>query len=209
MSIQFLDPDSSEIGIKICGLRDEEMIDVAVGSGAHAIGFVFVEDSPRYIERHEAETLMLQLPGEVIGVAVLQNPTSLEPFASWNGWLQLCGDEDEQTVASAPCPVIKAIQWNPDEVQRWDGCENLKAILVDGSTGGLGCSFDVSELAKLIPTLTTPVIIAGGLTPQNVEEMLNIARPAAVDVSSGVESTLGVKDPVKICEFINTIQDCY
>ena len=94
MSIQFLDPDSSEIGIKICGLRDEEMVDVAVGSGAHAIGFVFVEDSPRYIERHEAETLMLQLPEEVIGVAVLQNPTSLEPFASWKGWLQLCGDED-------------------------------------------------------------------------------------------------------------------
>lgn len=209
MSIQFLESDSSKIGIKICGLTDEEMIDVAVGSGAHAIGFVFVEDSPRYLERHEAETLMLQLPEEVIGVAVLQNSNSLESFSSWNGWLQLCGDEDEQTVASAPCPVIKAMQWNPVEVQRWDGCENLKAILVDGSTGGLGCSFDVLELANLIPTLTTPVIIAGGLTPQNVQEVIKAARPAAVDVSSGVESTLGVKDPEKVCEFINNVQDCH
>ena len=207
MSIDFLNFENSQVGIKICGLTDEEMVDVAVGSGADAIGFVFVEDSPRYINRHQADTLMLQLPDEVVGIAVLQNPTSLESYSSWNGWLQLCGEEDEQTVSNAPCPVIKAVQWNPSEVLRWDGCDNLKAILVDGSAGGLGHTFDVSELAKIIPTLHTPIIIAGGLTTLNVQDVIRIARPAAVDVSSGVESTLGIKDPEKICEFISKVQD--
>jgi len=203
MSIDFLHSEST--GIKICGLIDEEMVDVAVGSGAGAIGFVFVEDSPRYIERTVADTLMLQLPDEVTGVAVVQNATSLDSFSTWNGLLQLCGNEDERTVATAPRPVIKAVQWDPEEVLRWDGCENVRAILVDGSRGGLGVSFDVTALAKIIPTLQTPIIIAGGLTSQNVQEVIRIAQPAAVDVSSGIESRLGIKDPKLICEFINNV----
>ena len=203
MSIDFLHSEST--GIKICGLIDEEMVDVAVGSGAGAIGFVFVEDSPRYIERTVADTLMLQLPDEVTGVAVVQNATSLDSFSTWNGLLQLCGDEDERTVATAPRPVIKAVQWDSEEVLRWDGCENVKAILVDGSRGGLGVSFDVTALAKIIPSLQTPIIIAGGLTSQNVQEVIRIAQPAAVDVSSGIESRLGIKDPKLICEFINNV----
>lgn len=205
MEYDFLQPNSTSTWIKICGLCDEEMVDIAVGSGADAIGFVFVEDSPRHIQRHDADTLMLQLPEEVVGVAVVQNAFSLEPFSNWKGWLQLCGDEDEHTVASAPCPVIKAIQWDPNEVLRWDGCQNVKAILVDGSTGGKGTTFDVSELATLIPTCQTPIIIAGGLTPTTVKEVITKAKPAGVDVSSGVESTRGIKDPVKICDFINQV----
>ena len=203
MSIDFLHSEST--GIKICGLIDEEMVDVAVGSGAGAIGFVFVEDSPRYIERTVADTLMLQLPDEVTGVAVVQNANSLDSFSTWNGLLQLCGDEDERTVATAPRPVIKAVQWDPEEVLRWDGCENVRAILVDGSRGGLGVSFDVTALEKIIPSLQTPIIIAGGLTSQNVQEVIRIAQPAAVDVSSGIESRLGIKDPKLICEFINNV----
>ncbi len=206
MNIEFLQSSSSTTSIKICGLTDEDMVDIAVGSGAHAIGFVFVEDSPRFIERHKANQLLLQLPDEVVGVAVLQNEYTLDSYASWNGWLQLCGDEDEQTVRTAPRPVIKAIQWDKNEVLRWDGCDNLKAILVDGSTGGLGKTFDVTELATLIPTLSTPIIIAGGLTPENVQEVITKAKPAGVDVSSGVESTIGIKSPEKICEFIQQIQ---
>lgn len=205
MSIDFLHSDST--GIKICGLTDEEMVDVAVGSGAGAIGFVFVEESPRYIERHEADALMLQLPDDVTGVAVLQNSPSLDSFSSWNGLLQLCGDENEEVVATAPRPVIKAVQWDSAEVLRWDGFENVKAILVDGSSGGLGISFDVTELAEIIQSINTPIIIAGGLTPENVQEVIRIANPAAVDVSSGIESTLGVKDPELICAFINNVTE--
>ena len=194
-------------GIKICGLRTEEHVDIAVGAGANAIGFVFVESSPRSLERHEAEQLLLQLPEDVIGVAVLQNHEILADFSDWNGWLQLCGNEDEDAIANAPCPVIRAIRWNRDEVLRWDVCPNIEALLVDGSTGGLGKTFDVSELAEMIPFLSKPIIIAGGLTPENVGTIIAKSNPAAVDVSSGIESSIGVKEPQKICDFINAVQD--
>jgi phosphoribosylanthranilate isomerase len=192
--------------VKICGLTDEEMVDIAVGSGANAIGFVFVEDSPRCLDRERASQLMLQLPNDVIGVAVLQNEESLEDFSTWDGWLQLCGDEDEEMVSMAPCPVIKSIQWDKEEVMRWDGCENIVAILVDGSTGGLGKTFDLQELIELIPSLNTPVIIAGGLTPENIQDVITQANPAGVDTSSGVESAKGVKDPEKICSFLEQVR---
>ncbi len=198
--------NSSSTFVKICGLTDEMMVDIAVGSGANAIGFVFVEDSPRCIDRKLADQLMLQLPEDVVGVAVLQNEDSLENFTTWNGWLQLCGDESEELVRSAPCPVIKAVQWNKEDVLRWDTCDNVVAILVDGSSGGLGEKFDHHELSNLIPTLKTPVIIAGGLNPENVVDVIELAKPAGVDTSSGVESERGVKDPEKICEFLEHVR---
>lgn len=190
------------VSVKICGLMTEEMVDFAVGSGAHGIGFVLVNESPRCIDRQLADQLTLQLPNDVIGVAVLRNEPSLDSYEDWNGWLQLCGEEDENYVQKAPRPVIKALQWNKEEVLRWDGCPNLKAILVDGSAGGLGEQFDVDELAGIIPSMKTPIIIAGGLNSENVQEVIRKAGPAGVDVSSGVESTRGIKDPEKIFEFI-------
>lgn len=185
---------------------DEECVDVAVGAGADAIGFVFAEGSPRQIDRDHADLLCTQLPEEVTAVAVLQNYPNLSDFSDWNGWLQLCGDEDEDDVATASCPVIRAFKWNEKSLLRWDACPNVEAILADGSSGGQGKQFDVSMLAKLVPALAKPVIVAGGLHAQNVEEVIRSVNPAAVDVSSGVESSLGVKDPKKICTFINTVK---
>ncbi|MAI67315.1 MAG: hypothetical protein CMJ26_05510 [Phycisphaerae bacterium] len=195
--------ENTQIGVKVCGLRQEEHVDIAVGAGADAIGFMFVEDSPRFIERHEAEQLLLQLPEEVLAVAVLRDHTNLQDFSDWKGWLQLCGNEDESIVSSAPRPVIKAFKWSESEVLRWDACTNVEALLVDGSDGGLGKSFDVSMLAKMIPTLNKPVIIAGGLEPNSVAKVIADAHPAAVDVSSGIESIKGIKDPQKMCDFIH------
>ena len=77
---------------------DEECLDVAIGSGADAIGFVFAPNSPRQISRELADRLTTQLPQDVLAVAVVQNHDSLSDFNDWNGWLQLCGDEDEQIV---------------------------------------------------------------------------------------------------------------
>ena len=206
MTFTFLE-ESTTAHVKICGLKDEESVDVAVGSGAHAIGFVFVPSSPRYICREDAEQLMLQLPSDIVGIAVLQNEPSLSPFKNWKGWLQLCGQEDKDVVAHAPCPVIKAIEWDEENVRYWDSCANLKAILVDGSSGGLGKKFDVSALAEVITSLKTPIIIAGGLNPTNVCDVIRQANPAAVDVSSGIETELGVKDPHKISAFIQAVMD--
>ncbi len=203
--ITFLQQDTTSI--KICGLRCEEHIDIAVGAGVNAIGFMFVKSSPRFIERHDAEQLLLQLPDDVLGVAVLQNYETIADFSDWNGWIQLCGDEDEEYVVNAPRPVIRAFKWNKEEVLRWDTCPNVEALLVDGSTGGLGTTFDVTELAKMVPSLSKPVIIAGGLTPENVRGVIAQANPAAVDVSSGVESSKGVKDPQKICDFMNAARE--
>lgn len=194
-------------GIKICGLQDEECVEVAVGAGANAIGFVFVQKSPRNIDRSLANQLMTQIPDDVLAVAVLQNYPDLSDFRDWDGWLQLCGDEDESTIASSPCPVIRAFKWSRDEVLRWDACPHVEALLVDGSVGGFGETFDVTELSTMIPKLSKPVIIAGGLTPENVASVISTAHPVAVDVSSGVESSKGVKDPQKICEFIQRIQE--
>ena len=195
-------------GIKVCGLRTEEDVDIAVGAGANAIGFVFAESSPRYIKRQDAQQLLFQLPDDVLGVAVVQNYGTLADFSDWNGWLQLCGDEDETEIANAPKPVIRAIKWDQDEVLRWDACPNIEALLVDGSTGGLGESFDIAALVALMPTLSKPIIIAGGLNSENVVDVLKRARPTAVDVSSGIESTKGVKDHQKMCDFINTVKNC-
>ena len=198
--------DSTSTSVKICGLMDEECIDVAIGSGADAIGFVFVPNSPRQISRELADRLTTQLPQEVLAVAVVQNHDSLSDFNDWNGWLQLCGDEDERIVESSPCPVIRAFKWNQESLLRWDACPHVQALLVDGSSGGMGKEFDIAELTKLLPSLSTPVIIAGGLTPSNVSEIINAAKPAGVDVSSGVESERGVKDPSKICAFLNAVK---
>ena len=202
---QFLNHQSG-VGIKVCGLRTEDDIDVAIGAGADAIGFIFVETSPRYLLRAEADRLVLQLPEDVLAVAVLQNYGSLADFENWNGWLQLCGDEDESQVASAPRPVIRAFKWNLDDLLRWDDCPNVAALLVDGSTGGMGERFDVSELAKCIPTLSKPVILAGGLCAENVASVIEQLNPAAVDVSSGIESTRGIKDHQKMCDFIHAVR---
>jgi len=203
----FLSNDPSYIGIKICGLQDEECVDVAIAAGANAIGFVFVDSSPRCVSREIASQLLTQLPDDVIPVAVLQDSDCLHEFVNWKGWLQLCGNENEEVIASLHQPVIKAIQWNFDEMLRWDACEHIAAMLIDGSSGGEGTTFDVESLAKLIPTLKTPVIIAGGLSSSNVLEVIQKASPHAVDVSSGVEIERGVKNPERICEFINAARN--
>jgi len=206
MSNSLLQQDDDSTGVKICGLMDEKCVDVAIGAGADAIGFVFAPTSPRVINRNQADRLMDQIPDGVLAIAVLQDYPNLADFSNWNGWVQLCGDEDEDTVESSPCPVIRSFKWSHEELLRWDACQRVEALLVDGSSGGMGQRFDVTELAKLIPLLTKPVIIAGGLTVGNVAQVIHTAKPRAVDVSSGVESSSGTKDPTKICEFINIVK---
>ncbi len=203
MTYSFLNTKNTTI--KICGLKTEEEIDVAVGAGADAIGFVFAEDSPRFIDRSHAERLLLQLPPEILPVAVLKNYGDLRDFSNWPGWLQLCGDEDVQTISSSSCPVIKALQWNKEEVIALDQSTHIEAILIDGSSGGLGKMFELGELIAMKETLNKPIIIAGGLTPKNVCDVISKIHPAAVDVSSGIESSRGIKDPSLICEFIEAV----
>ncbi len=198
----FLQPNSTTI--KVCGLLTQEHVDVAVGAGAHAIGFVFVPESPRFIDRSSANRLLSQIPPEVLPVAILQNYGNLDDFSDWPGWLQLCGKEDDEQISTSPCPVIKALQWSKGDFSLWDQSKNVKAILIDGSSGGLGTMIPIDALTEKIRGVTKPIIVAGGLTPENVGNVITALRPAAVDVSSGVEIKRGVKDATLICEFVET-----
>lgn len=199
--------------IKICGVKDVETAQVAAEAGADAIGLVFVESSPRYIEPDDAATVMSSLPPFVDSVSLFKNPT-LDEFmeveqACPTTYTQLHGTEPVKLVQQCGPLLFKAVQFDPDsialELERWDRVEEVDAILVDGSPGGEGTTFDWSALVSASVAIKTPLILAGGLTPDNVAEAIRIVRPFAVDVSSGVESSRGVKDHDLIRAFCDQV----
>ena len=198
--------DPSRPCIKICGLQDAASVEVAVDAGADAVGFVLVAGSPRYVDRASANALAASVPSHVTPVAVLRNEEDLSAFGDWPGWLQLCGSEDEAAVAASPCPVIRAFEYEADSLARWIACPEVAAILVDGGSGGEGTAFDHSALAGQMASTTHPIIVAGGLAPSNVAAVVDLLHPAAVDVSSGVESKPGIKDHQKIAAFCAAVR---
>jgi phosphoribosylanthranilate isomerase len=194
----------SRTRIKICGIRDVDSALAAAEAGADAIGFVFHPKSVRFVEPEEAADIAVMLPPLVSTVAVFVNP-SLDKFMEME---ELCptthtqfhGEEREELIREC-APVIKAVKFDAAtiaaELKRWNAMPEVDAILVDGSAGGAGESFDWGALAAVRDRerIDTPLIIAGGLTPANVGEAIRVVRPWAVDVSSGVERAPGVKDP--------------
>lgn len=201
--------------IKICGIRDEEALFAAADEGADALGFMFVENSPRFISPDEAAELLALVPPFVSAVGVFANPT-IDQFADIEEicptpYTQLHGQEDAKTVRACGPDIIKAIKYDPatiaGSIQGWDAIEEVGAILVDGSAGGEGIAFDWPSLAPLIENCSKPVIIAGGLTPANVAEAIRACRPWGVDVSSGVERVKGVKDAGLIEAFCAAVRE--
>lgn len=200
--------------IKICGIRDVDAALTAIDAGADAIGFVFARSSPRAIPPEEAAEIMAVLPPFVTTVGVFVN-ASVDAFCDIEEtcpthYAQLHGSEDEQTV-KACAPAIKAIRFDPAtiaaELERWDAVDDIDAILVDGSAGGEGTALDWAALAKAAEDIAKPLILAGGLNPQNVGEAIRIVRPFAVDVSSGVEREKGVKDEALIEAFCDAVRE--
>ncbi|MEE2907356.1 MAG: phosphoribosylanthranilate isomerase [Planctomycetota bacterium] len=191
--------------IKICGIRDPEMALLAVDAGASAIGLVRHEPSPRHVDEQTAARIKSVLPDDVPAVTVLVDPTPAV-LATLEGWIQLHGEETEDLASRAPGPVIRGFAFSPESVQRWDVCPHVQLLLVDGPGKGAGERFDHGTLAAMRDELTTPLIVAGGLTPDTVEETIRILRPWGVDVSSGVESDRGIKDPAMIRAFCEAVQ---
>ncbi|MHC4219701.1 MAG: phosphoribosylanthranilate isomerase [Planctomycetota bacterium] len=196
--------------VKICGITSVELAGIAVEAGADAIGLVIgVPDSPRSIRLETAEAILESVPPHVLSIAVVQDP---EPDLAdrWTGsWFQLHGDEDEELVGrfGRTKHVIRGFRFEPQQVQRWNACPHVELLLVDGSSGGRGEAFHHEQLLALMPEISKPVILAGGLTPQNVGTAVRGIRPFAVDVSSGVESAPGVKDPDLIREFCQAVAE--
>lgn len=188
--------------IKICGITDEEGLFAAADAGADAVGFVFHPQSRRFIEPEDAFEMSAMLPPFVSSVGLFVN-ASVDTFSEIEErcpttFSQLHGEEPEDVVAQCGPGVIKAIRFDgatiAKELERWDRVDEVDAILVDGSSGGEGKAFDWAGLASAKERTGKPLIVAGGLTPENVDEVIRVLRPFAVDVSSGVESEPGVKD---------------
>ena len=200
--------------VKICGITEEEGLFAAAESGADAVGFVFHAKSRRFIEPEDALELTMFLPPFVSTVGLLVNPTVKQVRAVEEvcapTWTQFHGQESEDIVRECGPGIIKAIQFDAatieQQLKRWNQVDEVDAILVDGSAGGEGQSFDWAKLSAVADDITKPLILAGGLTPENVGEAIRIVRPFGVDVSSGVERAPGEKDAELIEAFCRAVQ---
>ena len=134
----------------------------------------------------------------VTPVGLFQNPAPADVSGGLgrpSPWIQLHGDEDEAFIASLDGRhVIRGFRYDEEQVRRWDACPDVDVLLIDGSAGGHGESFEHGRLVAMMSDIETPVVLAGGLTPDNVAEAIRVVQPFGVDVSSGVESSRGVKD---------------
>lgn len=206
--------------IKICGIKTPDILAVAASAGARFAGFVFVPESPRYIHPEQARLLSRQLPTGLRSVGLFVDPSDEELAhvleAVSLDFIQLHGNESPARIAAIKSrfhlPVIKAFALaSPSDLQQInDYISVIDWILFDAKApatsqiaGGNGVAFDWSILKD--KKFAKPWMLSGGLTPDNVAEALSLLSPDAVDVSSGVESTRGVKDAQKIRDFCEAV----
>lgn len=192
--------------VKICGVTTEEDALLAVGMGADALGFNFVPGSSRQIRTATARDIVRRLPGGVLTVGVFSNELKERVVeVTHEAGLQaaqLSGREtsnDSSWVAQRVPYLIKAFTAGDAAIDHLDRY-STSAVLVDAPQPGSGEVFDWSMLDGR--ERGRPLILAGGLHPQNVGQAVRIVRPWGVDVATGVESSPGTKDPVKVREFI-------
>jgi phosphoribosylanthranilate isomerase len=187
--------------IKICGLRTLEAIDAAASAGADAVGFVFHDASPRNVALDDARALQRAVPEGIERVAVLLHPSqalldavlaAIEP-----DWVQT----DASDLAGLRLPARQRVL----PVLR-SGAEHAGPLpprcLFESLSSGSGERADWTAAARL--ARTTQLVLAGGLDPSNVGDAVRAVRPFGVDVSSGVESSRGIKDAARIREFIRS-----
>jgi phosphoribosylanthranilate isomerase len=199
--------------VKICGIREREHAQVAVEAGADAIGLVFYAPSPRYVEREAAAEIARSLPAFVSAVGLFVDAGEADIRRVLDAVpldiLQFHGDEPPEFCAGFGRPYVRAVQMEPgtDLLEYARRFSKAKALLLDahlpGTPGGTGLTFDWKAIPAGFPM---PVILSGGLDAANVAQAVREVRPWAVDVSSGVESARGVKDPRKIVEFIRSVR---
>lgn len=208
--------------IKICGLTREQDVDAAVAAGADAIGLVLYPKSPRYVSAERAGELARRLPPFVTPVLLFVN----EPVASVRAacahvpaaMLQFHGDETPQQCreAAAGRPWMRAARIPTDPAAPFDLLKfaaefhEAQALLLDAHVEGFGGAGRTFPWSRLPPSASCHAVLSGGLTPANVGEGIAQVRPRfatlAVDVSSGVESSKGIKDAGKIHQFVAAVR---
>jgi len=197
------------VRVKICGITRAEDLRAACAAGADALGFVFYEKSPRRLTAAAAALLLRELPPFVqsVGLFVDAEPAFVESVlrVAALDLLQFHGDETAAECARYGRPYIKAIRVNADTdlLKCAADFEGARGLLLDafvpGVPGGTGERFDWNLIP---PGLPKPMVLSGGLTPGNVAAAVRSVKPWAVDVSSGVEVSKGVKDAQKMAQFI-------
>jgi len=205
-----------EIKVKVCGITNAEDALAAVEAGADALGFIFYEKSPRYVVPAVAANIIAELPPLVTPVGVFVN----EGLATVRSIMETCrlamaqlhGDENVSYCRELARPAMKALRLKDRgsllALAEYQGRGGVRGFVLDTFSelayGGTGQITDwglAADVAK-----STPILLAGGLTPENVTEAIRIVRPYGVDVSSGVESAPGKKDHAKMRAFVDAVR---
>lgn len=199
--------------IKICGITRSEDGLACAHAGVDAIGLVFYPPSPRHVAAAQAAMIARALPPFITTVGLFVNPAAEQVEAVLKevhlDVLQFHGDEPPEFCAGFGVPYLKAIRVKAgvDLVQCAIRYREAQGLLLDayveGTPGGTGQSFDWDMIPAELPL---PVILSGGLEPANVADAVRRVRPWAVDVSSGVEASKGIKDTAKIAAFIKGVR---
>lgn len=205
--------------IKMCGLTREEDVVAGIDAGLDALGFIFYEKSARNVEPDFVRSMVSQMPPftECVGVFVNREREEVQEIIQYCGlsYAQLHGNENPKFCErvermASPCRVIKAFRVSEesksDEFALY--APVIHGYLLDtykkGTAGGTGETFDWNIIQRL--NLQRPMILAGGLTPENVGEALAQVQPFGVDVNSGVEIEPGIKDHAKLNAFVQKVR---
>jgi phosphoribosylanthranilate isomerase len=202
--------------VKICGITNVQDAEAAVEAGADALGFVFYRASPRCVEAGIVKQIVARLPPFVlpIGVFVNEEVKRVRELMDECGLIiaQLHGDESAFYCETLGRPVLRGIRLRNRgsllAVAEYRGRAQVRGFVIDAcSDSAYGGTGDVADwgLAAEVAT-ASPILLAGGLTPQNVSDAIQKVHPYGVDVSSGVEVSPGKKDPAKIDAFIRAVR---
>jgi len=205
-----------DIKVKVCGITNAEDALAAVEAGADALGFIFYEKSPRYVVPAVAASIIAELPPLVtpVGVFVNEGMAAVRSIMDTCGlaMAQLHGDENASYCRELARPAMKALRLKARRsllaLAEYQGRGGVRGFVLDTFSelayGGTGQITDwglAADVAK-----STPILLAGGLTPGNVTEAIRTVRPYGVDVSSGVESAPGKKDRAKMRVFVDAVR---
>jgi len=205
-----------KVKVKVCGITNAEDALAAVEAGADALGFIFYEKSPRYVVPAVASRIIAELPPLVLPVGVFVNAGVASVRSIMDtcglGMVQLHGDENASYCQELSRPAMKALRLKDRgsllAMAEYRGRGGVRGFVLDTFSevayGGTGQITDWSLAAEAAKS--TPVLLAGGLTPDNVTEAIRTVHPYGVDVSSGVESAPGKKDHAKIRAFLNAVR---
>jgi phosphoribosylanthranilate isomerase len=204
------------VKVKVCGITNAEDASAAVEAGADALGFIFYEHSPRYVVPAVASRIIAELPPLVlpVGVFVNEGMATVRSIMDTCGlaMAQLHGDESASYCRELSRPAMKALRLKDRgsllALAEYQGRGGVRGFVLDSFSeiayGGTGQVTDwtlAAEVAK-----STPILLAGGLTPDNVAQAVRTVRPYGVDVSSGVESAPGKKEHAKLRAFVEAVR---